>query len=301
MSTASAHAPAPLSPPGRSKRILVNVFILHVLVVAFPLGWVMLMDQFDTPEETFSINIVDTPSVGPVTGPVTTRRAPSDNPGPEPVAPLPDTAPPPPPVAEPVVTLPDAPKPQPVAEPTVALPSPRPAARPEPKITLPKVPVQAKPAAQTGKNTPKNTAASDDRRLTNQKKPGGGGGSNTNSDVPIGKEDVAQKFGEKFSNTAQGGPDKATRYAGILGMFLKTQWQIYVPSRADLGSGNPTVKIMLSVSGSGQVLEAKIIRPSGVPAMDLAAARLLSELKRVPAPLDGKPWKHDNIELETEM
>jgi len=299
MSTLEAHAPVPLSPPGRSKRILVNVFIIHVLAVALPLGWVLLMAQFTDREETLSINIVDDPSVGPVTGPITMRRAPSDNPGPEPAPPAPAPPAPAPPAPEPVVDLPAVPQPKAVAEPVVDLPSPRPASKPEPKISLPKPPSPPAPTAPPNKNASKNSSAlPDDRRLSNSKK---GGGSNRNEDVPIGKEDVAQKFGEKFSNTAQGGPDKMSQYAAKLTMFLKVRWQLFVPSRADLGSSRPKVQIMLSISASGQVLEAKVVRPSGVAAMDLAAARFLTDLKQVPLPPDSKPWRHDNIELDTEM
>lgn len=292
MSTLEAHAPVPLSPPGRSKRILANVLIIHVLVIALPLGWVLLMAQFTDRDETFSINIVDTPSVGPVTAEITTRTKPAEKPAPEPV---PEPAPElPAPAPEPVVDLPPVPTPKPVAEPVVNLPAPRPAAKPEPKVALPSPP---KPPAPPNKNASKS--ADDSRKLTNQKVKGGG--SNNNPDVPIGKIDAAQKFGEKFSNTAQGGPDKMSQYAGMLSMFLKAQWQNFVPSRADLGSSRPKVQIMLSISGTGQVLEAKIMRSSGVAAMDAAAARLLAELKKVPAPPDGKPWQHDNIELDTEM
>ena len=82
MSTLEAHAPVPLSPPGRSKRIFVNVFISHVLVIALPLCWLLLMDQFSDKEEVFSINLVDTPSVGPVTAEITTRTPPADKPAP---------------------------------------------------------------------------------------------------------------------------------------------------------------------------------------------------------------------------
>lgn len=291
----------PLSPPGRGKRIFVNSLISHILVFIVPLLWVMLMDQFNPPEETFSVNVVDEPSVGPVTGPVTTRLPPSEKPTPE-AEPDPTPAPEPTPdlpTPEPTPALPE-PAPPSLPEPTIKtpFPVPQPPKRKEPKLSLPTPPRPPTPKPVKAKNT--NASSDNSRRLTNNKKKGGRTGSNFNDQVPIGKADVAQKFGEKFSNTPQGGPDRASRYSALLATFLKTQWQAFVPSRADLGDSRPTVLVSISIAGNGTVLEARIVRSSGVAAMDIAARRMLDSLKRVPAPLDGKPWKHDNIELDTE-
>ena len=51
---------------------------------------------------------------------------------------------------------------------------------------------------------------------------------------------------ESFQNLfPQGGPNKVDSYVGTLAAFLKMQWAIYVPSRAQLGDRKPEVKIAL--------------------------------------------------------
>lgn len=265
MPEAAVNAPEPISPPGRRKRIFVNVLILHVMALSVPVLLDYYHSIFDRDENVFEINIVDTPSVGPVTGPQTTQK-PSP---PEPVVkPPPEPTPPEPLPPDP--TPPPPTPPPPVKEPVVAdLPFPTPKAVKEPTVKLP-------PVRRT-----------DDRSLNTKKAAPPAPSKAQNKFVPVGKADVAQTLGEKFSNTPQGGKQTAAGYEQTLAAYLKMRWT--APSRADLGERKPKVQIELSVSGTGLVTGSRIVEPSGVAAMDAKARQFLSELKQVPAPQDGKP------------
>ncbi len=294
MNDPTLHDPAPLSPPGRSRRIFFNVLILHILAVFVPL-LILYMRGFFKPEDpAFTVNLVETPSTGPVTGPETQRLPPAPEPTPES---NPDPAPEP--LPELPVPAPQQPQPRPVAEPVVPnlpMPMPRPPKTVrEPQLTLPQVPVTKKEPVKK----PPRRSADNSRKLSDSRKKTPRTGNNTNELVPIGKADVAQKFGDRFSNTPQGGPNRADSYAGTLAAFLKMQWATYVPSRAQLGDRKPEVKIALTIAGNGNVISARIVQASGVPAMDAAVRRMLGELRRFPAPPNGKTWSHQDIVLDT--
>ncbi len=281
------------SAAGYAKIIFIAVLILHVLAVAVP--FLLGLKNPEMPEE-LNINLVDEPSVGPNAGPVTTRKEYSPEP-PQEAAPEP--------VPEP--EIPDVPEPKMPKMPEMPQMPPPPPVPAEPNLKLPPLPPK-KTVKQPKfnrklpkKNTPPRRPAkrqAQSRKLTTVKK-GRNTGSNSNEFVPIGKEDLAQMFGKKPSNTPQGGPKSKTDYTGKLVGFLKLHWQTYAPSRAELGDAEPEAAVEIAIDGSGNVVEAGIIKPSGNPRFDNAVRRMLGELRKYPAPDDGKPVRIRNIVLDT--
>ena len=272
-------------PAERTRKVFYVSLAAHIALIFVPLLLRLIMGLFEpAPPEDLTVNLVDDPSTGPVVAAQTTRLPPAPEPeenvNPPPVPPTP--APPEPELAD-VLPTPAPPEPE-VGE----LPSPpvrkMPKAPPEPKVKLPKVVKRKKTAV-----TPDT-----DRTLRNTRKVGVRTGSQTNKDIPIGKRDTAQRYGEKFSNTPNGGRRNEARYAALLGAFLKMRWTPFVPARAQLGDEKPEVVVFISISGDGRLLGARIERPSGNPAMDNAVMRLLEALKMqtFPRSPDGKPWSN---------
>ena len=261
----------------RRRRLLAGSVAGHVLLVLLPLA-VMLFDRWFGPEpELDSINIEEMPSVGPEVAPETTRLPPDPDPIPEPQVTPPEPPPPEPaPVAEPQVDLPEVP--EVISEPDLDLPQPPKPKKyaAEPKLKLPPVPKT--------------------RELNDRKKTKPQTGKNDNPLVPIGPKATAQTYGEKPSNTAQGGPNQNDRYTALISQFLKVKWQEYSPSLANARSdASVGVRLRIVPNGeSGRLEWGKITRPCGNAEMDAAAKRLLEYLKTHPLPKnpDGKQWEN---------
>lgn len=115
-----------------------------------------------------------------------------------------------------------------------------------------------------------------------------GGGSNYNSAVPIGSRDVGQAYGKPDHRTPGGGAKDEfdMRYGIRVGNYLKYRWT--QPPRSLLGDRLPEVLIQLSIAADGRVTDARVLKPSGVKAMDESIKRLLANLDRVPTPPNGK-------------
>lgn len=274
-----------LQPAERTRKVFYVSLGVHAVLIIVPLFIMLIMSLLEPdPPEDLTVHLVDDPSTGPVVAPQTTRLPPSPKPEPEvnppPVPPtpappepeLPDVMPVPVP-AEPVLT--DLPVPP--AEPRPRVPA-------EPRLKLPKVAKKKKTAAPPDP----------DRTLRNTRKVGVRTGSQTNKDIAVGKRDAAQRYGEKFSNTPDGGRRNEARYTALLGAFLKVRWSPFVPARAQLGESKPEVVVYLVISGEGRLQEARIEKPSGNPAMDHAVERLLETLKtqQLPRSPDGRVWRN---------
>lgn len=281
----------------RERGLFVCMVVLHFFAVLLPYALISFgFWELKKEEAELSINLVDEPSVGPKVAPVTTRLE---------YAPEPPKDAAPEPIPEPDIPdlpdLPDVPTPPPPSEPSFEvppLPAPPAPSRPkpvkEPTFNAPKMPKKkpSKPAK------PRKTPS--DRRMTTTKT-GRKTGRNNNDLVPIGKDDLAQMFGKKSSNTPQGGPKPQADYSGKLVGFLKMHWQSYAPSRAELGSSRKfETRVEIALDGSGRVIEAKITRSSGNARMDEAVRRMLSSLRQYPAPEDKRPVRMRDIVIETE-
>ena len=91
-------------------------------------------------------------------------------------------------------------------------------------------------------------------------------------------------------------PAQTNSYFQSVCSFLYGKWR--QPSRADVGNGNPTVTVSLKVGPDGSVLSKRVVRTSGIPAMDRSVATLLAGLSSLPAP---KTFGIDQSSMEIEV
>lgn len=91
---------------------------------------------------------------------------------------------------------------------------------------------------------------------------------------------LKQKQVKTGSNTAV-----AKSYENSVGAYLYQLWD--TPDKSILGGKHPEVKIQLNIAANGQLLYAKILKGSGVTAMDKSIQELLKKVKYLPAPRGG--------------
>ncbi len=292
------------TPGGHRGKIFTHVLVIHLLILFGPIGYLAFENWRNPPEENaFRVKIGGRElshdwEVGPPE-----RRPPSPNPGaaaPAPAAPEPEVPEPAPRVAEPAAPK-IAPPPR-IKEP--AAPKVKRTARQQAKPkTKPKPKTRPKSSAkQSSRSTAKPKSSSRSRTSTRPRnveeaqrqvyRPGNsgkiGGGSNYNSAVPIGSRDVGQAYGKPDHRTPGGGAKDEfdMRYGIRVGNYLKYRWT--QPPRSLLGDRLPEVLIQLSIAADGRVTDARVLKPSGVKAMDESIKRLLANLDRVPTPPNGK-------------
>lgn len=292
------------TPGGHRGKIFTHVLVIHLLILFGPIGYLAFENWRNPPEENaFRVKIGGRElshdwEVGPPE-----RRPPSPNPGaaaPEPAAPEPEVPEPAPRVAEPAAPK-IAPPPR-IREP--ATPKVKRTARQQAKPkTKPKPKTRPKSSAkQSSRSTAKPKSSSRSRTSTRPRnveeaqrqvyRPGNsgkiGGGSNYNAAVPIGSRDVGQAYGKPDHRTPGGGAKDEfdMRYGIRVGNYLKYRWT--QPPRSLLGGRLPEVLIQLSIAADGRVTDARVLKPSGVKAMDESIERMLAGLDRVPTPPNGK-------------
>lgn len=292
------------TPGGHRGKIFTHVLVIHLLILFGPIGYLAFENWRNPPEENaFRVKIGGRElshdwEVGPPE-----RRPPSPNPGaaaPEPAPQEPEVPEPSPQVAEP--TAPKIAPPPRIKEP--AAPKVKRTARQQAKPkTKPKPKTRPKSSAkQSSRSTAKPKSSSRSRTSTRPRnveeaqrqvyRPGNsgkiGGGSNYNSAVPIGSRDVGQAYGKPDHRTPGGGAKDEfdMRYGIRVGNYLKYRWT--QPPRSLLGDRLPEVLIQLSIAADGRVTDARVLKPSGVKAMDESIKRLLANLDRVPTPPNGK-------------
>lgn len=292
------------TPGGHRGKIFTHVLVIHLLILFGPIGYLAFENWRNPPEENaFRVKIGGRElshdwEVGPPE-----RRPPSPNPGaaaPEPAAPEPEVPEPSPQVAEP--TAPKIAPPPRIREPATPKVK-RPARQQAKPKTKPKPKTRPKSSAkQSSRSTAKPKSSSRSRTSTRPRnveeaqrqvyRPGNsgkiGGGSNYNSAVPIGSRDVGQAYGKPDHRTPGGGAKDEfdMRYGIRVGNYLKYRWT--QPPRSLLGDRLPEVLIQLSIAADGRVTDARVLKPSGVKAMDESIKRLLANLDRVPTPPNGK-------------
>ncbi len=74
-------------------------------------------------------------------------------------------------------------------------------------------------------------------------------------------------------------------YENSVGAYLYQLWD--TPDKSVLGNRRPEVKIMLNIAADGRLLNAKILKSSGVAAMDKSVKKLLRKIKYLPASGSG--------------
>lgn len=280
MNSAAPPHPASKSSAARRTGIFVPVLIVHMAVILGPLALVVIADYFAPPEvNAFRVKIGGRElSHAPEVGNPERTRPDGREPAAEPkVEPKPERKN----VVEPKVT---APRTEPKVEPKPQ-PKPQPKPKPKPKSTTKSNP---KPATKTAaKPKPKSGTRSGSSRPSNvreaQQQVYQGGGKNYNPNVPIGGRNTGQAAGKADNRTPGGGRDAALdRYLATAGRYLKTRW--VAPPRSLLGNQLPEVLIELEIAADGRVRSGRIVRGSGVAAMDDSVKRLLSVLDRIPTP-----------------
>jgi len=74
-------------------------------------------------------------------------------------------------------------------------------------------------------------------------------------------------------------------YENNVGAYLYQLWD--TPDKSLLGNKRPEVKVELSIAANGRLVHAKILKPSGIAAMDESIQELLKKIKYLPAPNGG--------------
>jgi TonB family protein len=77
----------------------------------------------------------------------------------------------------------------------------------------------------------------------------------------------------------------AQSYENSVGAYLYQLWE--TPDKSILGNKRPEVKVLLNIAANGQLLDAKILKPSGLAAMDKSIQKLLQKVKYLPVPSGG--------------
>jgi len=77
----------------------------------------------------------------------------------------------------------------------------------------------------------------------------------------------------------------AQNYENSVGAYLYQLWD--TPDKSVLGNKRPEVKIKLDIAANGKLVYAKILKPSGVTAMDKSVQELLRKVKYLPVPKNG--------------
>lgn len=183
--------------------------------------------------------------------------------------------PPPPPSAgtpdTPTVNKTEVVKPKPKPKPR---PKPRPKPKPKPKkkrLTAADIKI-SRDVVQQDRSKPKPRPQPQLRRLT--------------------KEDLARKLNQavsKYNHNIKADrydPNATLNYQEMVGLKLKQLWN--EPDKRQLSGRYPQVTIQLSISGSGRITSAKIIRASGVGAMDRSVLKLLNSIRQFPKPPGGR-------------
>ena len=271
--------------------LLGAVVLCHVCALFF-IGCSALMKP-DKKENAFRVKLGEPElNSGPVVGPPEKTPdeppAPPEPPAPEPPAPEPPTPEPPaPPAPEPPApAIPPKPAPKEPAVPKIA-------PKPKPKPVKPKTKPKPKPKPVKPKTKPKPKPKKKDDGVyhpknTNNQKIGTGYNRQNNARIPVGSRNAAQKYGDKFDNRPPGGgaSESMERYGKNLVRYLKSRWTY--PPKSLLGGKMPSVHIELDIAPNGRVLGKRIIKRSGVNAMDQSIERMLDQLEQVPSPPDKK-------------
>ena len=291
------------TPGGHRGKIFTHVLVIHLLILFGPIGYLAFENWRNPPEENaFRVKIGGRElshdwEVGPPE-----RRPPSPNPGaaaPEPAPQEPEVPEPSPQVAEPTAPkIAPPPRIREPATPKVKRPArqqakPKPKPKPKPKSNAKQ---QSRSTAKPKQNASHSRTSTRPRNVAEAQRqvyrPGNsgkiGGGSNYNAAVPIGSRDVGQAYGKPDHRTPGGGAkDEFDMCYGIrVGNYLKYRWT--QPPRSLLGGRLPEVLIQLSIAADGRVTDARVLKPSGVKAMDESIERMLAGLDRVPTPPNGK-------------
>ncbi|OGV60458.1 MAG: hypothetical protein A2X45_18995 [Lentisphaerae bacterium GWF2_50_93] len=272
----------------RARTVFFTVVVFHVLFIAGPFLIFALWEKFyDKKPLPMQVNIVLTQDISKLKEPPgKPPEQPKDEPKntkkdepqteeeaiPEPPVKIPKKPVPEPPVPpEPKIKIPAETKTKPVVKPPDKEPPKDP-----PKEWKPKKPSEIIPSSKVVKGkppTPRINATSLADKLKSIQNQCKITSTNTGVGLPGGV------------GTPSAAGNVAASYYDQVTVFLYDMWQ--QPSKADVKNQKPTVTIHIAIDSAGNVKSARIVRKSGIPAMDASVEELLSRLKTLPRPPQG--------------
>ena len=235
---------------GRIRRWVISI---HLALIAIPLIWYAAYKWLEPERKVIKIKLVPPPPPG---------SAPRL---------VPDKA-----VSKPV----SKPKPRPKP---VRKPKPKPSPKPKPKaVQKPKPkPVRRKLTADDIKISRDVVKKTTSRPAPPQPKL-----------RPLTKDEVIRKLNQAVSQYQHNikadryDPSAKLNYQQMIGLQLKQLWN--EPDKRQLGRQYPKVTVSLTISGSGRVTRAVIVKASGIGPMDRSVTKLLSSLRQFSPPPGGQ-------------
>ncbi|MFA6713855.1 MAG: TonB family protein [Victivallales bacterium] len=105
--------------------------------------------------------------------------------------------------------------------------------------------------------------------------------------TPMSKQDLVKYLNQNRvkirSHTQSSGAVQS--YENSVGAYLYQLWE--TPDKSVLGGRRPEVKIRLNIAADGRLLNAGILKNSGVAAMDKSVSELLRKVQYLPIPPNG--------------
>ena len=238
--------------PALRKKILISVILFHFFVIVLPY-LTSLLARWLKPVRPRGIVVK---LVEGIPGQIGNPAPANPNPTPTPPTPTPPTPTPPTPVP-PVI------RPQPTINPIRI--------KPQPKIDMSKI------RRITVKPTPP-TPQPDIRPLTPQEK--SQINENTQNGIYHGKDPDKRGTVENPGNG--GGAVDPSGYYDAVGSYIYSRWR--EPSKTEMRDRSPVVTVSVTLDSEGRILEARIVRASGVRQMDNSVMELLKSLTSLPKP-----------------
>lgn len=293
----------PLVSKTTSRRIRLGVIAGHLLFIGVPLAMTCILSWFfSEPKKLMVIEITNEQPFNPPPGeptpdmaaaaesaplqpsPVDTQPEPQPDPIPEPTPPEPVPEPPAPDPAPPAPSaVVPAPEPKPVPE------------KPKPAPEKPKTKTEkTKPKTETKKPANKPTTPKTTKKVTFK----------AVNPSTIGKETSSRKSTTATSSRSGGGGDNNPRLpvnptgtdpdaalTNAVAVLFARYWEGknnggqpgLKPNANQVGGTKPRVTIVLDISPSGSV-NARLGKPSGIPAMDIAARKFCDILSKQKLP-----------------
>lgn len=111
----------------------------------------------------------------------------------------------------------------------------------------------------------------------------------------------ANKFASKLKNlqptiSAHSSTLNHAGYFATVGTYLRPKWK--QPVSAFVGNARPSVTVHVSVNSSGRILSWRIVRSSGIPAMDSSVRNLFNDVHSLPKPPSGAVEFDITLELD---
>jgi colicin import membrane protein len=276
--------PLPQPAPGKWPSLALAALV-HVLLLAFLFFGVRWQNP---PPEAVEVSVVDGLPPPPRTSAAEPPPRPEPRPEPKPESPKPAPKPgakpipkpepkplPPPPAKPEIVTKPEPKKPE--------KPLPKPEAKPEPPKPKPEAKPAPKPPEDFLKDRLRDQLASDDKRMRSE-------------ELKRQADEMQRQAAEESARMAAARASAANKSAleGYMNKIrVKVRGNIILPPAV---SGNPEAVFLVNQGPEGTVIDVRLKKSSGNPALDAAIEKAIH--KSSPLPKPDKPELFDrNLEL----